>query len=155
MKITKTFLLLLVLLCSACASPTQVEPDSGPSEEFVLFAPALPERFKPGDVLSLSSAGNRTSESFLLHEDGLLRISWNQTGGDSLTLAMQSTEDEGERIQFAFQATDEAGSGDWTFRAGEYVVEVEAPDSSWSVTIEFVAFMDAPDWENFLFQDQD
>lgn len=141
-NVTLTFLVFMLLVaCSPMSTPDVQEP---PTEGPLQFDPNPPAQLKPGDALHLQGSGSALSESFSLSEDCLVRVTWNMIQGNDFTLVVRSTEDEAESIQFTIQNSPGEGSGDWIFKAGEYVVDVVGEGSQWELDIELVENMESP-----------
>lgn len=82
------------------------------------------------------------SQPIRLATDATLRINWNQSGQGKFILslanrdpALQST--PYGRVIFELSVGPSNGSGEYSFVAGEYVLQVEEADGAWEVWVEW------------------
>ncbi|MBI4772249.1 MAG: hypothetical protein HY784_17960 [Chloroflexi bacterium] len=123
-------------------SPSRT-PRPGPTatpEPTVVFPPTSPPIT---ELLRLSGTGPLTGEPFTLSVETGLRVIWNQssTGEFVLTLENQDpAEADGPygSVTYELAVGPSAGSADYTYIPGKYVVKVEKADGPWEVRVEVV-----------------
>ena len=159
--IRSLFLFLIIALLVACAGKTtspvilpgegETPVPSGPTTTPIYTLPAsitlvpklilMPNAVVESEVLRISGNGPFTSAPFKLEGQRYLRINWQQYSNGKFSLyvinldpSMKNTQ-YGE-VNFDLWPGPDAGSSDYEFIAGTYVISIKDSQGSWEVWLQ-------------------
>jgi hypothetical protein len=162
LKVTRSllFIVLIALLvaCGKQAGGVVVQPGAGetpvpagPSATPIYTLPAsitlvpklvlMPNAQVEGEVLRISGNGPYTSAPFQLEGQRYLRINWEQYSNGKFTLYIVNLDPSmkftpyGE-VNFDLWPGPDAGSSDYEFIAGKYVISIKDSTGPWEVWLE-------------------
>jgi hypothetical protein len=159
--IRSLFLFLIIALLVACAGKTtspvilpgegETPVPSGPTTTPIYTLPAsitlvpklilMPNAVVESEVLRISGNGPSTSAPFKLEGQRYLRVNWQQYSNGKFSLYIVNLDPSMKNTQYAEVNFDlwpgpDAGSSDYEFIAGTYVISIRDSQGAWEVWLQ-------------------